>query len=176
MKKKTLVSLLFCFAVSAASAQTKAHKGRTAQQKNAPAAKAKSGKSDSTVVLVNTNSYPAFATKPDVKFRIADPTINNLNRRAAGAPVPKNSSGIIGVSKHGNGFANGHILLRTTTATSPGTGYGSGAVGTGTSIQGAGTSEVTLGANGKSPYAGPSLWGDKQPFFSVKGSDTTRRQ
>lgn len=168
--------MLFCFSLSAASAQTKAHKEKTAQQKTSAANKAKSGKKDSTVVLLNSNSYPAFAAKPEAKFRIADPTINSLNQRAAGAPVPAGSSGIIGLGKHGNGFANGHILLRTTTATSPGTAYGSGAVGTGTSILGAGTSEVTPGANGKSPYAAPSLWGDKQPVASGKSSDSTKRQ
>lgn len=169
MKKMTLAGLLFCFAIINASAQTKGHKERTAQQKTVV-------KSDSTVVLMNSNGYPAFAPKAERRFHIADPTVTMLNERAAGAPVPKNSSGIIGASKHSNGFANGHLLLRTTSTVSSGTAYGSGAVGTGTSIQGTGVSETTSGANGKSPYAGPALWGDRWGGDAIKRSDSTRRQ
>lgn len=171
-----LAGWLFCFAAIAASAQTKGHKEKATQRKTVVKSGTQRNKSDSTVALVNSNSYPAFTPKAETRLRITDPTIRLLNERAAGAPVPKNSSGIIGASKHSNGFANGHVLLRTTSTVSSGTAYGSGAVGTGTSLQGAGVSENTLGANGKSPYAGPSLWGDKWQANAVRGSDSARRQ
>ena len=175
MKKMMLTGLLFCFVAFNASAQTKAHSKKGTTLKASHKSKAKNAKSDTTVMLTNSGSYPAMATDASTNFRIADPTINALNAKAAGATVPKSTSELIGLPKYRNGFANGHILLRNTTATSSGTAFGSGAVGTGTSLQGVGASESTLGTNGKSPYAGTSLWGDRQTIVN-KGTDSSRRQ
>ena len=129
---------------------------------------------DSLVTLASTGSYSAFAA-PLSKLSIADPTVNLLNRKALGSDDRVGRSGIVGMPKGSYGFANGRILLRNTTATSSGTGYGSGAVGTGTSLQGIGASEAILGVNGKSPYAGPWLWGDRRPVYTVNGKPNNEK-
>lgn len=170
-----LAALVVCFAALNAPAQTKTHNATTPAHKASHRSKAKSSKADSTAVLTNSNSYPALAAKPDATLRIADPVINTLNAKAAGATVPQSTLKMMGLPKYRNGFANGHILLRNTTASSSGTAFGSGAVGTGTSLHGVGAGESTLGTNGKSPYAGASLWGDKRPVI-VKASDSARQQ
>lgn len=115
---------------------------------------------EDTVVLSSTSANKAYGLSVG-RFSIADPTINVLNQRASGSNVPVSSSGIVGMPKRTYGFAHGKILLRSTTATSSGTAYGSGAVGTGTTLMGVGTGENTPGTNGKNPYAGPWLWGTK---------------
>lgn len=129
-----------------------------------------------TITLASASDNQAYGNAPVRRFSIADPIINLLNQRAAGTHVPFRSSGIIGMPKGMYGFANGKIFLRSTTATSSGTAYGSGAVGTGTTIGGLGTSENVIGVNGKNPYAGPGLWGSKLPNNPGSTKDSTRRQ
>lgn len=178
MKRIVLLGIVsMCFFVNA-EAQTKTTKKSTAKKLVTKTNKAKktTAKDTSTVVLTKATTNAAYAPAGSTRLQIADPTVNTLNRRAAGAPLPADAKPIIGMPKATYGIANGRILLRNTTATNPGTVYGSGAVGTGTSILGGGTSEATIGVNGKSPYAGPWLWGDKRPVYAVPVGDSTRRQ
>ena len=174
MKKIVLLGMMsFCFMLNA-TAQTKTAKKKTAAKKSVAKKTKPSRKNADTVVLKSTSSNAAYA--PAAGLRIADPTVNAMNQRAAGADINLRRSPIAGLPKATYGVANGRILLRNTTATTSGTSYGSGAVGTGTSIHGAGTSEATIGVNGKSPYAGPWLWGDRRPVYAVPLRDSVRRQ
>lgn len=170
-----MVTVVVCLLAAGATAQTKDAKKKPAQQTSVVKKERKAATTTSSTSLNNTGRYSAFAADTTSALRISDPTINRLNMRAAGANLP-GGSGIVGMPKGSYGFANGRILLRTTTATTPGTAYGSGAVGTGTSLLGAGTSEAALGVNGKSPYAGPWLWGDKRPVYPVAIDSGRRRQ
>ncbi|HEY1022659.1 MAG TPA: hypothetical protein VGE06_10135 [Flavisolibacter sp.] len=115
-----------------------------------------------TVTLLSSGNYEAYDTGTG-RFTIADPVVNIFRQRANDAPISFNGRDIIGVPGSTYGIANGRILLRNTTATTPGTNYGSGAVGTGTTLLGVGASENAISVNGKSPYAGPWLWGGKHP-------------
>lgn len=135
------------------------------------------GKQDSEMVsLTSVSAGQAFGNRPASRFSIADPTINLLNQRAGGSNAPISNSGIVGMPKRAYGFANGKILLRNTTAPSSGTMYGSGSVGTGTTISGVGISENVIGVNGKNPYAGPSLWGSKMTASGIASTDSGRKQ
>lgn len=184
MKRSLLLALILCFGLAAtSSAQTVQKKNAVKQhalKKKSAAAKtdnvsASKEKKEEVVSLTSTSANQAYSGADTVatagrRFSIADPTINILNQRASGSNVPVSSSGIVGMPKGTYGFANGKILLRPTTATSSGTLYGSGAVGTGTTIMGVGTGENTLGVNGKNPYAGPWLWGTKTSGASATTS------
>lgn len=152
------------------SAKKKNVARKSTSKKTKPASQNKQ-QNETTVVLSNNSTYQARGTATQ-QLRISDPTVLEMNQRAAGAAPT--TSPVIGMPKSTYGIANGKILLRNTTATTPGTAYGSGAVGTGTSIIGVGTSEATLGVNGKSPYAGPWLWGDRRYTYST--ADSSRRQ
>jgi hypothetical protein len=173
MKRIVLVGIVSVFVSLGIQAQTKPAKKSGIKAGSSKTVRAQSSPLNDTasVVLVNTGSNAAFSTR----LRITDPTVNTLSNRAAGAPIADGAKPIIGMPRSTYGIANGRILLRNTTATTPGTAYGSGAVGTGTSILGVGTSEATLGVNGKSPYAGPWLWGDRRPAYPVAIRDSTKR-
>ncbi|HYO20851.1 MAG TPA: hypothetical protein VER36_00510 [Flavisolibacter sp.] len=175
MKKSVLLSIIcFCFIVNA-DAQAKAAKKKSPAKKSVAKKTKAAAKDTVTVRLSNTTNSAAYAPS-GTRYQIADPTINALNQRAAGAPVQRNTSPVLGMPKATYGIANGRILLRNTTAVASGTTFGSGAVATGTSIQGTGTSEATIGVNGKSPYAGPWLWGDRRPAYQAPVGDSSRRQ
>ena len=170
MKKIVLLGfMLVGLLVQSEAQQSSAKKKGTVRKSTAKKAKA-SPRNDTTVVLSNSSANQARGTAS--QLRISDPTVLEMNRRANGAAPT--TQPVIGMPKSTYGIANGKILLRNTTATTPGTAYGSGAVGTGTSIMGVGTSEATLGVNGKSPYAGPWLWGDRRGAMSTP--DSSRRQ
>ncbi|HEU4904439.1 MAG TPA: hypothetical protein VFT06_16650 [Flavisolibacter sp.] len=155
---------------TAAKPQTAQSKRSVAAPNSSPQQKAK----EVTVVLSSTSANEAYSPSRG-RFSIADPAINVLNQRAGGNNVPVSSSGIVGMPKGTYGIANGKILLRPTTATSSGTAYGSGAVGTGTTLMGVGTGENTPGINGKNPYAGPWLWGTK-PSTLLPSSGTAKKK
>lgn len=129
-----------------------------------------------TVLLNSTTNNAAYGGTTAQRFSIADPTINALNRQAAGNAPVVSESGVVGMPRRTYGFANGKILLRPTTAPTSGTVYGSGSVGTGTTIMGVGTGENALGVNGKNPYAGPWLWGSRPPVRSQPLTDSARRR
>jgi hypothetical protein len=176
------LAFIFCTGLSiTALAQTsvkKNSKQQTMKSKSTAGKGAKKAtprnKAGESVSFTATSSHAAYG-RAGRRFSIADPTINVLNQRANGSNVPVSSSGIVGMPKGTYGFANGKILLRPTTATSSGTVYGSGAVGTGTTIMGVGTGENTTGINGKNPYAGHSLWGTRLPVQQIP-SDTIKKQ
>ena len=149
MKKMMLFSLITAFLIMNVSAQIKETKSKK-DVKTAVTNSVKSLQDDRTIVILsNISAYQALGTPS--RLTIADPLINAMNHRSAGTEISYGSSNIIGMPKGMFGIANGKILLRNSTATSSGTVYGSGAVGTGTAIHGAGASESTIGVNGKSP-------------------------
>lgn len=175
MKKIVLAGLALSLISATALAQKQPAKANATTKKTATAKRSKTAPaSNEPVVLVNTTNHAAAA--PDTTLRITDPTIQTFNLRASGAEVPAAQSGIMGLPKGTYGFANGRLFLRKTSASSSGTGYGSGAVGTGTSIQSSATGEATLGVNGKSPDAGAGMWGDKQPVKPIQPKPSTDKK
>ena len=172
-----LLGLFFICALLNAEAQSKSSKKKSVtKDKVEKKTNASSTKDTSAIVLNSTSSNSAYAASASNRLTIADPTINVMNMRASGADIKFRNSPIAGMPKSTYGIANGKILLRNTTATTSGTVFGSGAVGTGTSIIGTGTSEATIGVNGKSPYAGTWLWGDRRPVYNVPVRDSAKRQ
>ena len=148
-------------------------------QKDTPASariQEKKAANTDSVSFNSISSYQAYGTPAARPFSIADPTINALRQQAGGNTTLVSSSGIVGMPRRSYGFANGKILLRNTTATSSGTTFGSGAVGTGTTLLGSGTGENAISVNGKSPYAGTSLWGSRLPQQGLRKSDSTLRR
>jgi hypothetical protein len=118
-----------------------------------------------TITLNITSSHPAKANRsilisPQTIYTISDPILTTFNKRASGANIPFNKSGIVGMPKRAYGFANGHIILTTTGSVTSGTQTGSGAVGTGTSLATFGSVGAPMNVNGKSPYAGMNMWGN----------------
>lgn len=174
--KRTVIVLILCVLLHDLNAQSKTNKPKSNSGQNTRKTTAGAKADTASVSLGNTGRYNAFGSSNAAGLRISDPTIIRLNQRASGADVPLSGSGIAGMPKGSYGFAKGKILLRNTTSTTPGTGYGSGAVGTGTSLQGPGTAESAIGVNGKSPYAGPWLWGDRRPLLPQLRADSARRQ
>ena len=163
--------------VAQAQKSRKATKQQSVQKRasNKTVKKTPAATADTAFSLTSASANQAFGNAPARRFSIADPLVNTLNQQAAGAETQVSSSGIVGMPKRTYGFANGKILLRNTTATTSGTNYGSGAVGTGTTIMGLGTGENTPGTNGKSPYAGPWIWGSKLPGRNLPAVDSVRR-
>lgn len=175
MKRILFYTFLLCIGFATiASAQTEKNRKTTNHQ-------AIKEKSNLTQTLQDTGSFTssgsneAFGSRSG-RFSISDPIINALNHRANGYNIPSGASGIPRMPKGTYGFANGKLLLRSTTATSPGTSYGSGGVGTGTAIMGTGTGENIPGVNGKNPYAGPWLWGTRPIPKQMPSIDSTRKQ
>lgn len=174
MRKHIFAAILFSFAMTTGTIaqKTKPHKKAARQEvakkkhstKTETAANNQAEASATSNTLISSSSNQAYGSR---RFSIADPTIKTLNGRANGSNVPVPSTGIVGMPKGMYGFANGKILLRNTTAPSSGTLYGSGAVGTGTTITGVGAAENAIGVNGKAPYAGPWLWGSRSPVQSA---------
>lgn len=156
MKKFLTVVTLLSVVYLDASAQTKKVKANTTKTVAKKTTPTPQPSATSGGELVSTGNYAAYGNK----FTIADPVVNRLNANATGANIWASGSGLMGMPRGTYGFGNGKLFLRTTAAISSGTGYGSGAVGTGTTINAMGTSEATLGVNGKAPEAGRSLWGN----------------
>lgn len=180
MKRILFLLVLMMGVTQWADAQSGKKKAKTAATKHKIAARKESQQkakaTEQTVSLMAVGENEAYGTAPARRFSIADPTINALNQQAAGNTKIVSPSGVVGMPKRAYGFANGKILLRPTTAPSSGTVYGSGAVGTGTTIMGVGAGENALGVNGKNPYAGPSLWGSKAAVDNRNLADSSRRR
>jgi hypothetical protein len=184
MKKLILcIGIIFC--VGASSAQSVQKKSTTKKQGSNAIAKQNSKKlatqqtaTNTTTYLSANNSYAAKANPTSVsvssRYGIADPTINALTARANGADVRIGKSGIVGMPKRAYGFANGHLALFTTGATSSGTITGTGAVGTGSSLGSIGSFGPSIGLNGKSPYAGATMWGNATGLL-VRHADSAVR-
>lgn len=130
-----------------------------------------------TVSLLSIGRNEAYDSNFGKHFTITDPTINALQQQAYGNTRIVSPSGVVGMPRRAYGFSNGKILLRPTTAPSSGTLYGSGSVGTGTSLMGLGAGERAIGVNGKNPYSGTWLWGSKSPIRNLppQYQDSTKR-
>lgn len=174
MKKMILCVGVLVSLSMAAGAQTK-KKAAKRQTRTVSHSSAQVSK-QASVNLNSTASYPAKApamnTAPS-SLTISDPTIQALNARANGSGTRISSSGIVGMPKRAYGFANGHLTLYSTGATSSGTITGSGAVGTGTSLGSFGATGSRIGLNGKSPYAGSLMWGNAQRMTLPYGGDAS---
>jgi hypothetical protein len=148
MKKLLLSAGMILVLGAAANAQEKS-KGKTSKT------------TDSPVRLEQTSSYAAKAPARR-SFTIADPVINFYNGRVSGAiPDEDVARPIIGMPKLRYGVAHGHLLFYNTTSTSNGGNTSSGSVGTGTSSGSLGSSSATTGVNGKNPYSGPGIYGNR---------------
>jgi len=153
MKKLILYTTLLLAGANAAEAQTKKPKSTANKIPATTAPTANNPISLSNFGTYNAKNYTGRS------LIITDPTINTLNRRANGEPVPFNSKEILGVPKITYGLGNGQLLFRSRGATTSGTGTGNGLVGTGSGLGPAGINGLSLGVNGKSPYAGPIMEG-----------------
>jgi hypothetical protein len=178
--KKAILLIMVVFSVLCVHAQTGSKpmkkKAVTPKPSTVETTRHKETIQQESVSLNAVSNNQAHANTDMSSFTISDPTIRALNQRAAGYDVPLGPSGILGMPKRKYGFASGKLLLRSTTAPSSGTNYGSGAVGTGTSIMGVGTGEGAIGVNGKNPYAGPWLWGGKLPTETPVLRDSIRNR
>jgi hypothetical protein len=143
-------------------------------QSNSTKEQTKQFNNQKTTVLRSEGSYNAFYYNPS-KLSISDPVLNFINARANGSDVKMRNSPLAGERKHTYGFADGHLLLRSTGATSSGTITGSGAVATGSTPGSLGTSGYIPGVNGKSPYAGPSTWGTAITGQGINLNDSSIR-
>ena len=178
--KRMMISFLVLMIGLAPVAEAQSGKKVRSQPsvKERTAKEAQKGKTTESgvVSLTSVSADEAYDSSNSKRFSIADPTVNALKEQAAGKTPIVSPSGVVGMPKRMYGFSNGKILLRSTTTPSSGTMYGSGAVGTGTTILGPGTGENAIGVNGKSPYAGPYLWGSKLPVRNLPLTDSSRRQ
>jgi hypothetical protein len=179
MKRIVIAILVVMIGATDVQAQTSKKGKKAVQQKASVKKEAVNMQNGSdTVRLSSTATYPAYGSGTS-RFTIADPVVNIFKQRANDVPASFNGKDIIGMPGSTYGVANGRILFRNTTATSPGTNFGSGGVGTGTTLLGVGTGENAISVNGKSPYAGPWLWGSKLPSVNLspflRDSTTIRR-
>ncbi|GAA4323484.1 hypothetical protein [Flaviaesturariibacter amylovorans] len=154
MKKILMSAALVVLTTVAASAQHKKTKGKTTvASDNAPTR------------LTSTSANAAFSGAAESRstgFSIADPKVNFLNGRAAGViPDERVERPVINMPKLRYGIARGHLLFYNTTAPTMGSFTGTGSVGTGSSIGSVGTSGRATGVNGKNPYAGPGIYGNR---------------
>lgn len=171
MKQKPIFLLLFLFGMAATTLGQERGKPKKAVQKAATQKRQKPAPAD-TVSLISLGTYQAYGGRA---LTITDPLIRRLNSRAAGSDVPVSRSGIVGMPRGTYGFANGKILLSRSTAASSGTTFGSGAVGTGTSLMGVGAGQNTPGLNGKNVEASPWFWGSRLPLRNLPIRDSTRQ-
>jgi hypothetical protein len=171
MKTIIISAILICVGglVNAQAQQnTKSTSTRTSSAKSIAKGRTnntnKSVNEKNSASLSATSSYNAKQTSNSTSktnaYTISDPTVLTLNARANGANTPVSKSGIVGMPKRAYGFRNGHVLLYSTGATSSGTITGTGVVGTGSSLGNIGSYGSAIGLNGKSPYAGSTMWGN----------------
>lgn len=177
MKKVFWCAGFLLLAKATILAQTKSNKRKQAAQPGAVSKNKDSGgiktNPRNTVTLTTTGDYSAKAngsilSSPQKMYTITDPLLITLNKRANGADISFNKSGIVGMPKRAYGFANGHLILRTTGAVTFGTQTGSGSVGTGTSQATFGSIGAPMNVNGKSPHAGINMWGNARNMTIMK--------
>jgi hypothetical protein len=174
--KRSVFLLFFLFSLARAETQLKkSNTGRPIKTSNKKLLQNKPAGSEingSVISLISTSTHPAKAPTnlqiSSKQLTISDPTIRALQERAKGNDVYVSNSGIVGMSKRAYGFANGHILLHSTVATSSGSTGGSSSVGTGGSVGGVGSSGQFIGLNGKSPHAGQAMWGNAYGIMNAK--------
>jgi hypothetical protein len=171
MKLRIIFSGLLFILLMSAEAQVKTTGTKAGVRKDQSLKTSKTGANSPVVSAQSSSSYTA---KSQSTYNIADPTINALNAKANGADVRISKSGIVGMPKRAYGFANGHLLLSTTSATSSGTITGTGSVGTGSSLGSLGTNGPAMELNGKSPYAGATMWGNARNLWITRGDSAVR--
>lgn len=192
MKQVFMCAAIFLLLSIAAQAQTKSKKGKSKQavtsSQNKAAVKTTNketaSNTSSTVSLTSTSSNPAKANTNSLSgvnnigvgnnYTVTDPILTTLDKRANGANIKFNNSGIIGMPKRAYGFANGHILLNSTGSVTSGTQTGSGAVGTGSSLATFGSIGASMNVNGKSPYAGINMWGNAMNMYTNRKDSSVR--
>lgn len=181
MKKIILFSgILILSTITVHSQITKKKASKKAETAEASPVKTASNKklikASHPVALGSTNSYSAKSNAPSTPLRltISDPILRSLNRRADGADIKINKSGIVGMPRSAYGFANGHLTLSTSGSTTSGTQTGSGLVGTGTSLGTFGSAGPALQVNGKSPFAGVNMWGNAMNLNVIRLDSTSR--
>src|SRR5947209_3827196 len=164
--QKVIICLLILFKLNQLHAQSVQRKSGSGKQLSNHKAKIeKSGpntlqsNSNSTYTYQSNSQHNAYSASANTIYTIQDPVIRIMNLRANGSNIKMGKSGIIGESKKTYGLANGHLIFYSEGATSSGTITGSGSVGTGSSPGSIGINPVIPGVNGKSTYAGPSVWG-----------------
>ena len=181
MKKIILCVCSVCLLTLISSAQSTQRKKSTKNQaakavvKRQPKLTSVNSSNTTQAIKLNSTSHYSAWSGSDVsiadRYSITDPTLKALNARASGADVPMGKSGIVGMSKRAYGFGNGHLTLYTTGATSSGTITGNGAIGTGSSLGNIGSYGSAIGLNGKSPYAGSTMWGNATGMI-IRHADT----
>ncbi len=165
MKRVILCVSVFISLTTISAAQQVKHKNATSKHRGtgkATTAKRNTNSSNTatTNVLTSSSSNSAYSNNATANnLQIHDPVIRSLNEKANGRNVNIGGSGVMGMPKATYGVANGHLIFRQSDATTSGTSTGSGAVGTGSSPGPMGTSGAVMGVNGKSPYAGPGIYG-----------------
>ena len=187
MKRKICGAVLLVFMATAATAQHQppAHMAKKQTAKSNPVT-AKENRADvgpqagkvvnDSGAFSNYGSYPAKRNLyPYTGLQISDPTIRAFNKQAYGRDTSVPTLGVIGVPKRAYGIVNGHLIFRSSSATSSGTITGSGEVGTGSSVGSAGAGGQVIGVNGKSPYAGPGMWGTKVAGQEIRPNDRNIR-
>ncbi|RYY90653.1 MAG: hypothetical protein EOO15_01655 [Chitinophagaceae bacterium] len=111
--------------------------------------------------MEQTSAQSAFGSSSG-RLVIADPFVTLYNGRAAGTiPLTGTVRPIPNIPKLRYGVANSRILFYNTTSPTTGGITGSGTVGTGSSVGNVGTSGAATGVNGKNPYAGPGIYGNR---------------
>ena len=176
MKKMMICVLVMTWATVALQAQTTRKKTTTRKASTTTRTAARPAKAQAPVLsAVSTGNYAARASAPAAgQLTIADPTINALNARANGSDVRISNSGIVGMPKRAYGFAGGRLMLNASGSTTSGTMTGSGAVGTGSSLGTIGSNGPAIGLNGKSPYAGSTMWGNARGMTLRFGDSAIR--
>ncbi|RYY97409.1 MAG: hypothetical protein EOO11_10960 [Chitinophagaceae bacterium] len=152
MKKILVSAALLVLTTIAASAQKAKTNAKAAPATTAPTR------------LSSTSGNAAFGAAGGNagQFSIADPKVNFLNGRATGViPDGTVDRPVINMPKLRYGVARGHLLFYNTSAATTGSFTGSGSVGTGSSMGSVGTSGRATGVNGKNPYAGPGIYGNR---------------
>ncbi len=167
MKRMFMCVWILFFLSAIAQSQAKSNQTTKQTSKSTQSAiKKKASSNSSNVTTLNSSSaYPAkinlnAASIAENTYTVSDPIIRALDARANGADIKINKSGIVGMPKRAYGFANGHLVLKTTGAVTTGTQTGSGAVATGTSQGTFGSNGPAMEVNGKNPYAGTIMWGN----------------
>jgi hypothetical protein len=184
MKRMLMCAGVLLLLNATAQSQSKLNKTKVKKQNNSKDHRSNNNvrsitnASPNTVTLRSTANYPAKAGMNNFSigetYTIGDTIVKTLDARANGADIRFNKSGIVGMPKRAYGFADGRILLRTTSAPTFGTQTGSGAVGTGTSLGTFGSNGPAMSVNGKSPYAGINMWGNAMNM-NISRSDSSVR-
>ena len=173
MKRMFLCAGILLLISAAAQSQSKSKVKQTTVSKAVSSIRS-TANSNNLNTLTSTGSYSAKTIASANNYTIADPILTTLDARAKGANVSMGKSGIVGMPKRAYGFANGHLLLRSTSATTFGTQTGSGAVGTGTSMGTFGSNGPAMNVNGKSPYAGINMWGNAMNMTIIRTDSSVR--